>query len=72
MKPMAQTPTTNSRRVGKRCPICGKPAAEAARPFCSLRCKDTDLNRWLSGAYVIPAADDGDEDEAERPAGSEH
>ncbi len=36
------------------CPICGKPSAQAVHPFCSARCADIDLNRWLSGAYVIP------------------
>ena len=36
------------------CPICGKPSSQAHYPFCSGRCKDIDLNRWLSGAYVIP------------------
>ena len=45
-----------------RCPICGKPASEATRPFCSPRCRDVDLNRWLSGSYVIPGADDDTED----------
>jgi endogenous inhibitor of DNA gyrase (YacG/DUF329 family) len=48
------------------CPICGKEAAEKTRPFCSARCKAIDLNRWLSGRYVIPGAVD-DDDEAERP-----
>jgi endogenous inhibitor of DNA gyrase (YacG/DUF329 family) len=47
---------------GKRCPICGKPAVEASRPFCSERCRDVDLNRWLSNSYAIPAAKDDDED----------
>jgi uncharacterized protein len=46
----------------KPCPICGKPATEASRPFCSERCRDVDLNRWLSNSYVIPAAKDDDED----------
>ena len=41
----------------KSCPICGKPAVERFRPFCSGRCKDVDLNRWFSGAYAIPAAE---------------
>jgi uncharacterized protein len=45
-------------RVGKRCPICGKPAKTEHRPFCSRRCADIDLNRWLSGAYAIPAAEE--------------
>jgi endogenous inhibitor of DNA gyrase (YacG/DUF329 family) len=36
------------------CPICGKPAAEGFHPFCSKRCSDIDLNRWLKGSYSIP------------------
>ena len=42
----------------KKCPICGKPSVEAFKPFCSKRCADVDLNRWLTGNYVIPARDD--------------
>ena len=49
--------------ANKPCPICGKPASEATRPFCSKRCRDVDLNRWLSGAYVVPAAEDDGEGE---------
>ncbi|MCJ2006733.1 DNA gyrase inhibitor YacG [Methylobacterium sp. HMF5984] len=44
------------------CPICGKPADPKLKPFCSERCSDIDLGRWLSDRYVIPAADDEDED----------
>lgn len=39
---------------GPACPICGKPRAAAWRPFCSRRCADVDLGRWLDGGYVIP------------------
>ncbi len=46
-----------------KCPICGKPAAEGRRPFCSKRCADVDLNRWLSGAYVIPGKVEDEADE---------
>jgi endogenous inhibitor of DNA gyrase (YacG/DUF329 family) len=47
----------------KKCPICGRPAADGARPFCSARCKEVDLHRWLSGGYIIAAtSDDDDED----------
>ena len=46
----------------KKCPICGKPVTPASRPFCSERCRDVDLNRWLSNSYAIPAAKDNDED----------
>jgi len=45
----------------KPCPICGKPATEASQPFCSERCRDVDLNRWLSNSYVIPGRNDEDE-----------
>lgn len=42
------------------CPVCRKPAVAAYRPFCSRRCADVDLGRWLTGAYAIPA-DEADE-----------
>jgi endogenous inhibitor of DNA gyrase (YacG/DUF329 family) len=48
----------------KRCPICGKPATDAAKPFCSKRCGDVDLNRWLKGVYVVPGKEEEDEDGA--------
>ncbi len=41
------------------CPVCGKPAEAAHRPFCSDRCRKVDLNRWLSEAYRVPAAEPG-------------
>ena len=51
------------------CPICGKPSSQAQYPFCSIRCQDIDLNRWLSDSYRVPtnetpetAAKDEDED----------
>ena len=46
----------------KPCPICGKPATPASRPFCSERCRDVDLNRWLSNSYVVPGRKEDDED----------
>jgi endogenous inhibitor of DNA gyrase (YacG/DUF329 family) len=44
-----------------KCPICGKPAETKFRPFCSARCANIDLHRWLNDGYSI--AGDG-EDEA--------
>ena len=49
-------------RPKRPCPECGKPSARETYPFCSTRCKDVDLNRWLSGSYRIPVRDDEDED----------
>lgn len=49
---------------GKRkCAVCGKPVTEKYAPFCSKRCADVDLSRWLGGVYRIPTderPDDGD------------
>jgi endogenous inhibitor of DNA gyrase (YacG/DUF329 family) len=52
-----------------KCVICGKPQDQKYRPFCSKRCADVDLNRWFTGAYAIPAAeeDDPDDEAASRP-----
>jgi uncharacterized protein len=60
----ADPPKVTGRGKGsaKPCPICRKPATPASRPFCSERCRDVDLNRWLSNSYTIPAAKDDDED----------
>lgn len=44
--------------MSKACPICGKATEEAFRPFCSKRCADVDLHRWLSGGYSIPGMED--------------
>jgi endogenous inhibitor of DNA gyrase (YacG/DUF329 family) len=44
------------------CPVCGKPRVQDYRPFCSKRCADVDLGRWLKGTYVIPGEADADED----------
>lgn len=51
----------------RKCPICGRETVEEFKPFCSRRCADVDLNRWLSGSYVIPARDDepvGEDDDS--------
>lgn len=48
------------------CPICEKDSEAKYRPFCSKRCADLDLGKWLSGSYAIPsAAQDEDEELAE-------
>jgi endogenous inhibitor of DNA gyrase (YacG/DUF329 family) len=44
----------------RKCAICGKEQDPKYRPFCSKRCADVDLNRWLSGGYAIPAEEEDD------------
>lgn len=53
----AATPATTA-EPRRRCPICGKPAARETRPFCSKRCADVDLHRWLGGVYAVPSAEE--------------
>ena len=48
------------------CPVCDRRSVEAYLPFCSKRCADVDLHRWLSGAYSVPAVDDDLYDEDQR------
>ena len=61
--------------AASRCPICKAPSEAATRPFCSVRCADVDLSRWLRGAYAIPGGqqdsdEDGDDTQAaQRPTG---
>ena len=55
------------KRAFGACPVCRRPATLDHRPFCSKRCADVDLSRWLGGNYVIPGDDftaqtDGEEE----------
>ena len=57
-----------------RCPTCGRtfdPDASKAMPFCSTRCKQIDLGRWLDEKIGIPVKrhDGEDEEESELPEG---
>ena len=58
-------------RPRRPCPICGRPSTRETHPFCSRRCAEVDLNRWLSGSYVVPGRslneDDGDDTGGESP-----
>lgn len=56
-------------RPNRDCPECGSPARGQAYPFCSRRCADLDLNRWLSGSYAIAGEPAGEAGSA--PANSE-
>ena len=63
-------------RIAAQCPVCGKPADDKYKPFCSKRCADIDLGRWLKESYRVPSeepsGDDGDGgDEPARPTGQD-
>lgn len=58
-KNVADTDKVKRFRVkGHKCPICKKPAVTDHRPFCSKRCAQIDLGRWLGEVYRAPADDD--------------
>lgn len=44
------------------CPICGEATAKDYRPFCSKRCADLDLAKWLNGSYAVPSQREEDVD----------
>ncbi|MEJ6404033.1 DNA gyrase inhibitor YacG [Yoonia sp. 2307UL14-13] len=48
------------------CPICDRPVDTKYRPFCSKRCADRDLGKWLTGGYAIPSDSPDDVDDIER------
>lgn len=64
MSEPGEPPATSTPRP---CPLCGKPRVERYRPFCSKRCADVDLARWLGGNYRVAASDDDEEDGAAAP-----
>src|SRR5438046_51497 len=44
-------------RIQAKCPVCGKPAEAKYQPFCTKRCADIDLGRWLKESYRVPSED---------------
>ena len=47
------------------CPICGEDTVTRFRPFCSKRCADVDLAKWLNGSYSVPSQREEDTDAEE-------
>jgi endogenous inhibitor of DNA gyrase (YacG/DUF329 family) len=57
-------PFKSKKGAGKAaCPTCGKPPIAAHRPFCSARCKQLDLGKWLGGDYRLPTEEEADPEE---------
>ena len=57
-------------RLAPKCALCSKPAEEKYKPFCSKRCADIDLGRWLKESYRVPSDETAD-DQDEPPTGQE-
>jgi endogenous inhibitor of DNA gyrase (YacG/DUF329 family) len=59
------TPPLRAVRIAAKCPTCGKPDTDKYRPFCSKRCADIDLGRWLKEGYRVPTNEGPSEDDPE-------
>ncbi len=56
-------------RPKRPCPICNKSSVHKYHPFCSARCADIDLHKWLGGQYAVPAVEQPDFEEVAADAG---
>lgn len=59
-------PVTPLQPSTRRCPICGKPTAPRHTPFCSPRCTNIDLGRWLKGSYRVETNEPADDETPEQ------
>lgn len=57
------TPPLRAVRIAAKCPICTKPAESKYQPFCSKRCADIDLGRWLKEGYRVETEEGPGEEE---------
>ena len=68
--PDRSAPPIRAVRIEAKCPMCAKPGTAQYRPFCSKRCADIDLGRWLKESYRVPteeAPEDAESGENRRP-----
>jgi len=72
MSPPDKSVPLRAVRIQAKCPVCGKPAEAKYQPFCTKRCADIDLGRWLKEGYRVPTDEaPGEDDEPpSNPAGS--
>ena len=61
--PERPAPPLRAVRITARCPICSKSADQKYQPFCSKRCADIDLGRWLKEGYRVPTDEPLSEEE---------
>ena len=70
MTDRSNTPPLRAVRIEAKCPVCGKTATKDYRPFCTKRCANIDLGRWLKEGYRVPTDEGPAEDDQEAPRGS--
>ena len=57
------TYTKQPKRVEKKCLNCAKKPTPTFHPFCSTRCSQLDLSKWLKEDYRVPVVEIDDFDE---------
>jgi endogenous inhibitor of DNA gyrase (YacG/DUF329 family) len=67
MTPPARSAPLRAVRIQAKCPVCGKPADAKYQPFCTKRCADIDLGRWLKEGYRVPTEEGLGEDDEPPP-----
>jgi endogenous inhibitor of DNA gyrase (YacG/DUF329 family) len=65
MMPPDRSPPLRAVRIAAKCPVCGKPVGGTYRPFCTKRCADIDLGRWLKEGYRVPTEETPSDDSSE-------
>ena len=63
-------PPLRAVRIAAKCPVCSKPADTGYRPFCTKRCADIDLGRWLKEGYRVPTQEAPTDEEEGTPPGT--
>ena len=69
MPPDRPTPPLRAVRMAAKCPVCSKQVATEYRPFCSKRCADIDLGRWLKEGYRVETDEAPMDEEESGPRG---
>jgi len=68
MMPPDRSASLRAVRIQAKCPVCGKLADAKYKPFCTKRCADIDLGRWLKEGYRVPTEEaPGEDDEGPPP-----
>jgi endogenous inhibitor of DNA gyrase (YacG/DUF329 family) len=60
---MSDNPVIRLPAMPRPCPICRKPATTRHQPFCSARCTQIDLGRWLKGNYRVETDEPAEDSE---------
>jgi endogenous inhibitor of DNA gyrase (YacG/DUF329 family) len=68
---MTKDPVRTLTAGQRRCPICDKPSTPRHQPFCSQRCADIDLGRWLKGNYRVETDEPAEDPSGETPRETE-